>query len=161
MDPVQPGRNAEEMPILSLLEGKHCLVKHGQVFSGIPFSNVRSYCYFKSRGRWIPNNLHNKPGISGREVQHFTALRRPAWHPSRKVTAGAWRWHPGYSISRRMGQGLLSTLTDHSWQRTERWPQNKRAAAYLYTEPMCWSSAAPETRGSFQFRRESLFTDTV
>lgn len=48
---VQPaetsaGRSAEEMPILSLLEGRHCLVKHGQVFSGISSSNVRSYCYF-------------------------------------------------------------------------------------------------------------------
>lgn len=40
------GRSTEEKPILSLLEGRHCLVKHGQVFSGIPFSNVRSYCYF-------------------------------------------------------------------------------------------------------------------
>lgn len=78
------GKSAEEMPILSLLEGRHCLVKHGQVFSGIPFSNVRSYLLFlKQRQalpicRWIPNKLCNKPGISGREVQHFTTLRRPA-----------------------------------------------------------------------------------
>lgn len=55
MDPVQPGRSAEETSILSLLEGRHCLVKHGQVFSGIPSSNVRSYCYFKSRGRLFPS----------------------------------------------------------------------------------------------------------